>query len=591
MASSPRQVPCSSLNSRCLVSCSWLKLGFTRRRAHSKSPVLMSRGTRAPAEPIAPTPAAALFLRLGPMAALASRTGPMAASRKSACRSLPEKPSVRAAMDSTFSELRAPFSPWPELCLASCVWSKLRRAAFPGRGTYSRFGKRRRAAGSSSQGMFVAPTSSTLSSPAVSAPSKLVRNSFFTRREDSLSPSRRTLSMESISSMKITEGWRSVANWKRAFTVFSASPIHLERTLEALTLKNVAPHSAAIQRAKSVLPVPGGPKSSSPRAGRVSAEAKSSGWSCGRIRTSSICVFTNPRPAMSLRVILSRPLSRWMVASSAGTMRSSWSLSAMRSHSSLHSRPSPSLSSFFSVVPPDDPSAFFFCRTDLLTSLKLGAPALGAAAPPPALFWAFGTCGHISEAVRKLEPMAGRSGAGGLAGALGVGCPPAPTPPRPTSGGLPAGGQVCAAGAGGCAAAVGVRQGVGSAAPCRPPAMRKPSQGTSSPTGHGSLGATRSSSRSASWASMSASGLATMSPGAGNRGSSTLSGGAAASAVTSASSASSQYSANTARSSPASHACRAPRRKSSSLSRSSTAAASPRAAFSARVILEKAKEA
>mmetsp|Transcript_44243 Transcript_44243/g.128041 ORF Transcript_44243/g.128041 Transcript_44243/m.128041 type:complete len:228 (+) Transcript_44243:534-1217(+) len=226
--------------------------------------------------------------------------------------------------------------------------------------------------------MFVAPTSSSLSSAAVSAPSRLVRNSFLTLREDSLSPSRRWLSMESISSMKITEGWRSLASWKRAFTVFSASPIHFESTLEALTLKKVAPHSAAIQRASSVLPVPGGPKSSSPRAGRVSAEAKSWGCSCGRMRTSSICVLTKPRPAMSLRVILSRPpLSRWMVASRAGTMRSSCSGSAMRSHSSLHSRPpSPLLPSFFSgCCPPPPPSCFFFCRMDLLTSPKLGAAA------------------------------------------------------------------------------------------------------------------------------------------------------------------------------------------------------------------------
>mmetsp|Transcript_48452 Transcript_48452/g.134716 ORF Transcript_48452/g.134716 Transcript_48452/m.134716 type:complete len:229 (+) Transcript_48452:673-1359(+) len=227
--------------------------------------------------------------------------------------------------------------------------------------------------------MFVAPTSRTFSSPAVSAPSRLVRNSFFTLRDDSLSPSRRWLSMESISSMNITEGWRSAASWKSAFTVFSASPIHLDSTLEALTLKKVAPHSAAIHRASRVLPVPGGPKSSNPRAGRVSAEAKSSGCIWGRIRTSSICVLTNPRPAMSFRVILSRPLSRWMVASNAGTMRSSWSGSAMRSHDSLHSRP-PSLllpsflSAAGSLTP--EPSAGFLARMDLLTVLKSGAPAV-----------------------------------------------------------------------------------------------------------------------------------------------------------------------------------------------------------------------
>mmetsp|Transcript_166740 Transcript_166740/g.405240 ORF Transcript_166740/g.405240 Transcript_166740/m.405240 type:complete len:273 (-) Transcript_166740:299-1117(-) len=144
--------------------------------------------------------------------------------------------------------------------------------------------------------MFVAPTSSSLSSAAVSAPSRLVRNSFLTLREDSLSPSRRWLSMESISSMKITEGWRSLASWKRAFTVFSASPIHFESTLEALTLKKVAPHSAAIQRASSVLPVPGGPYSSTPFGCATPRLSNSSGCLMGSSITSLISVICLSSP-------------------------------------------------------------------------------------------------------------------------------------------------------------------------------------------------------------------------------------------------------------------------------------------------------
>mmetsp|Transcript_85017 Transcript_85017/g.182227 ORF Transcript_85017/g.182227 Transcript_85017/m.182227 type:complete len:206 (-) Transcript_85017:141-758(-) len=205
--------------------------------------------------------------------------------------------------------------------------------------------------------MLVAPTSKTLSSASVSAPSKLVRNSFFTRREDSLSASRRRLSRESISSIKMTDGCRSLAKWKSAFTVFSASPIHFDKTLEALMLKKVAPHSEAIQRARSVFPVPGGPKRRRPRDGRVRAEAKSCGCSRGRINTSSIWSFTKPRPAMSPRTTRSSrpPPLRWIVASRAGTMRSSVSASAMRNQSSLHSRPEPSAEPAAAVAPPRPP--------------------------------------------------------------------------------------------------------------------------------------------------------------------------------------------------------------------------------------------
>mmetsp|Transcript_70155 Transcript_70155/g.126448 ORF Transcript_70155/g.126448 Transcript_70155/m.126448 type:complete len:207 (+) Transcript_70155:151-771(+) len=206
MASSPRQVPCSSLNSLCFDCCSELKVAFTLRRAVSKSCVPISRGTIVPAAaPSAPA-------RLRVIAALASRTGPMAASRRSCWRSEPEKPEVRSAIPSMSVALSAPFKPSPALCFASCRRRSARRATPPGNGTYRRLGSRRSAAKSSSQGMLVAPTSSTLSSAAVSAPSRLVKNSFLTRRDDSLSALWRWLSRESISSMNITDGCLSVAS-------------------------------------------------------------------------------------------------------------------------------------------------------------------------------------------------------------------------------------------------------------------------------------------------------------------------------------------------------------------------------------------
>mmetsp|Transcript_73299 Transcript_73299/g.203313 ORF Transcript_73299/g.203313 Transcript_73299/m.203313 type:complete len:229 (+) Transcript_73299:597-1283(+) len=219
--------------------------------------------------------------------------------------------------------------------------------------------------------MFVAPTSNTLSSAAVSAPSMLVRNSFLTRREDSLSASRRLLSNESISSMKITEGCRSLANLNKTLTVFSASPIHFESTDEALMLKKVASHSAAIHFASNVFPVPGGPNSSNPRAGFVRVETNNSGCNLGRMSTSSICDFTNSRPAMSSREgPIPLASARAIVASKAGTSLSSCSGSAMRSHSSLHSRPLPPTVSpplRLRAPPPPPPT------TARLTASKSGA--------------------------------------------------------------------------------------------------------------------------------------------------------------------------------------------------------------------------
>mmetsp|Transcript_52296 Transcript_52296/g.132140 ORF Transcript_52296/g.132140 Transcript_52296/m.132140 type:complete len:259 (-) Transcript_52296:442-1218(-) len=258
----------------------------------------MFRGSAASPMPLStanfPAPLPRPPRRLAPLvlprskAALASRTGPMAASCNKVCKSEPEKPSVRRAIFVTSASLSSPLRPVFSLCLANCRVKSEVRAANPGNGTYNLLGRRRRAAWSSSHGMLVAPTNKTFSPAEVSAPSKLVRNSFFTLLEDSLSASRRWLRSESTSSTKITDGCLSTASWKSAFTVFSASPIHFDKTLEALMLKKVAPHSAAIHLASNVLPVPGGPNSSNPRAGRVSADANKWGWSLGRINTSSI---------------------------------------------------------------------------------------------------------------------------------------------------------------------------------------------------------------------------------------------------------------------------------------------------------------
>lgn len=73
--------------------------------------------------------------------------------------------------------------------------------------------------------------------------------------------------MESISSMKMTEGCRQPATANSVFTIFSPSPIHLLVRLLALMLKKEALMLLAMAFPMRVLPVPGGPKSRMPLGG------------------------------------------------------------------------------------------------------------------------------------------------------------------------------------------------------------------------------------------------------------------------------------------------------------------------------------
>ena len=67
----------------------------------------------------------------------------------------------------------------------------------------------------------------------------------------------------------------------------SLSPRNLEANVVAETLKKVVPHSVAVAFAKRVFPVPGGPKSMTPRHGRR-IPLKKSGMSIGRTTASLI---------------------------------------------------------------------------------------------------------------------------------------------------------------------------------------------------------------------------------------------------------------------------------------------------------------
>mmetsp|Transcript_12449 Transcript_12449/g.31516 ORF Transcript_12449/g.31516 Transcript_12449/m.31516 type:complete len:215 (-) Transcript_12449:155-799(-) len=159
---------------------------------------------------------------------------------------------------------------------------------------------RRRAASSSSSGRLVAPTiRSRRSEQDGSHPSICTSISVLSRRLASCSPSDlRALRMESISSMKMTAGWRHPASVKSVRTIFSPSPIHLEVSELALMLKNVALMFDAIALPISVLPVPGGPKSSKPLGG-VRTPLKRFGLSIGHTTISCTRRLASPWPTMS----------------------------------------------------------------------------------------------------------------------------------------------------------------------------------------------------------------------------------------------------------------------------------------------------
>ena len=140
--------------------------------------------------------------------------------------------------------------------------------------------KRRRAASSIAHGKLVAARTRTrLASPfslffssrpaaAFCRSDHWIRNSVLIRLVASCSePPPRAPRSESISSTKIMLGASSLAIENSARTSFSLSPRNLLVKLLAEIAKKILLLSVATARANIVLPVPGGPKSSIPRAG------------------------------------------------------------------------------------------------------------------------------------------------------------------------------------------------------------------------------------------------------------------------------------------------------------------------------------
>lgn len=123
---------------------------------------------------------------------------------------------------------------------------------------------------SSSQGELVDASKNTFSLSWDQSPSSWISSSVFSLRLASCSPAQsRAIMMESISSMKIVEGWLQRAISKRTRRPFSDSPWYLDISDEAEMLKKTVLHSCATALASIVFPVPGGPNSRTPLQGWI----------------------------------------------------------------------------------------------------------------------------------------------------------------------------------------------------------------------------------------------------------------------------------------------------------------------------------
>mmetsp|Transcript_14412 Transcript_14412/g.48742 ORF Transcript_14412/g.48742 Transcript_14412/m.48742 type:complete len:252 (-) Transcript_14412:573-1328(-) len=180
------------------------------------------------------------------------------AARHSSRRSLPLKPAVRPARAAgvTSSARRS---------LASMRRRMSARAADEGRGVRTAKGMRRSTAGSTLRGRFVAPSTTTGAPAWEVRPSHSVRKLACTVMVACSELFSRVPRRKSISSTKTMAGASLRASEKIAEMDLGDSPYHLCWMLASRTLMNTAPASLAIARASMVLPVPGGPWSSTLR--------------------------------------------------------------------------------------------------------------------------------------------------------------------------------------------------------------------------------------------------------------------------------------------------------------------------------------
>mmetsp|Transcript_18815 Transcript_18815/g.58534 ORF Transcript_18815/g.58534 Transcript_18815/m.58534 type:complete len:565 (+) Transcript_18815:64-1758(+) len=168
--------------------------------------------------------------------------------------------------------------------------------------TYASLSKRpgRSSAGSTRSGRLLAPIMKTSCEAPESSPSSSASSWLTTRSitpPESAPPPRLGASASSSSKNRMT-GRARRARSKTSRTFFSDSPMYMLTSSGPFTERKLRPHSVATAFATSVLPVPGGPYSSTPeRACRPLA--KSSGCCSGSCTVSRMVDLTSSRPPTS----------------------------------------------------------------------------------------------------------------------------------------------------------------------------------------------------------------------------------------------------------------------------------------------------
>jgi len=177
---------------------------------------------------------------------------------------------------------------------AECTFKMARRSSASGSGTMIWRSNRpgRSSAASRMSGRLVAAITTTPSDDSKPSISDSIWLSVCSRSScPPPSPAPRLRPIESISSMKIMARPILRACWKRSRTRDAPTPTNISMKSEPVTERNPTPASPATARAKSVLPVPGGPTSSTPLGTRAPISLNRSGI-FKKSTTSRISCFT-----------------------------------------------------------------------------------------------------------------------------------------------------------------------------------------------------------------------------------------------------------------------------------------------------------
>ena len=218
----------------------------------------------------------------------------MAASLSRLARSAPEKPGVRRAQSAIdTSSARGLVRAWTER-----ISSRPERS---GRSTLMRRSKRpgrSRAVSRTSRRLVAA---SRITPELSSKPSISVRSWLRVCSRSSLPPpipAPRWRPTASISSMKMMQGALALAWRNRSRTRLAPTPTNISTNSVAAMEKKGTPASPAMARARSVLPVPGGPTSSTPFGIRAPMEVNCSGV-LRKVTTSCSSSLASAMPATS----------------------------------------------------------------------------------------------------------------------------------------------------------------------------------------------------------------------------------------------------------------------------------------------------